>query len=279
MALDPGKRAQLGAHYTDREKILQLVEPVRGPEWERERGAVAAELECAEAARSRAARMKRRNEAERRYRTFLTRLREFTVLDPACGSGNFSTWRCRRSRTSSIGCRSRRRRSASSARFPEIGPANVRGIEVNPYAAELARVSVWIGEIQWMRRNGSRGGAQPDLVKQLRACPGRRVLVLGNHDLGWPALPRVETSPWTPSTASTEFRTEAIYPFLLSLLAVDAGGTLGYSPTGIAVPEVPEWQVVPAGWSLDGDTTELEAAACPASASRIRPGTEQGRRP
>ena len=33
--------------------------------------------------------MKRRNEAERRYRTFLTRLREFTVLDPACGSGNF----------------------------------------------------------------------------------------------------------------------------------------------------------------------------------------------
>ena len=29
--LDPGKRAQLGAHYTDREKILQLVEPGRGP--------------------------------------------------------------------------------------------------------------------------------------------------------------------------------------------------------------------------------------------------------
>ena len=77
--LDPGKRAQLGAHYTDREKILQLVEPVVVrpllAEWEREKAAVAAELECAEAARSRAARMKRRNEAERRYRTFLTRLR------------------------------------------------------------------------------------------------------------------------------------------------------------------------------------------------------------
>ena len=85
--LDPGKRAQLGAHYTDREKILQLVEPVVVrpllAEWEREKAAVAAELERAEAARSRAARMKRRNEAERRYRAFLTRLREFTVLDPA----------------------------------------------------------------------------------------------------------------------------------------------------------------------------------------------------
>ena len=30
------------------------------------------------------------------------------------------------------------------------GPANVEGIEINAYAAELARVSVWIGEIQWL---------------------------------------------------------------------------------------------------------------------------------
>ncbi len=38
--------------------------------------------------------------------------------------------------------------------FPSIGPDCVKGIEINPYAAELARVTVWIGEIQWMRRNG-----------------------------------------------------------------------------------------------------------------------------
>lgn len=38
--------------------------------------------------------------------------------------------------------------------FPRTGPENVLGIELNPYAAELARVTVWIGEIQWMRRNG-----------------------------------------------------------------------------------------------------------------------------
>ena len=31
--------------------------------------------------------------------------------------------------------------------FPDIGPANVKGLEINPYAAELARVSIWIGEI------------------------------------------------------------------------------------------------------------------------------------
>ena len=32
----------------------------------------------------------------------------------------------------------------------ESSPANVLGIEINSYAAELARVTVWIGEIQWM---------------------------------------------------------------------------------------------------------------------------------
>jgi type II restriction/modification system DNA methylase subunit YeeA len=38
--------------------------------------------------------------------------------------------------------------------FPSIGPECIKGIEINAYAAELARVTVWIGEIQWMRRNG-----------------------------------------------------------------------------------------------------------------------------
>lgn len=38
--------------------------------------------------------------------------------------------------------------------FPAVGPEAVLGIELNPYAAELARVVVWIGEIQWMLNNG-----------------------------------------------------------------------------------------------------------------------------
>ena len=45
---------------------------------------------------------------------------------------------------------------------------------------------------------------------------------------------------WKPS-ASKEFRMEAIYPFLLSLLAAEAGESLQYSPTGITVPELPTW--------------------------------------
>ena len=37
---------------------------------------------------------------------------------------------------------------------PLVGPEAVLGIEINAYAAELARVTVWIGEIQWMLDHG-----------------------------------------------------------------------------------------------------------------------------
>ena len=92
--LDPGKRAQLGAHYTDRDKIMLLVEPVVIhpwlAEWDAAKAEIAGALDRVEAAKSPAARTKRLNAAERRYRAFLNRLRVFTVLDPACGSGNLS---------------------------------------------------------------------------------------------------------------------------------------------------------------------------------------------
>ena len=169
--LDPDKRAQLGAHYTDRDKIMLLVEPVvirpLLADWNAEKTEIAAELERAETAKSRPARAKRLNEAERRYRAFLNRLREFTVLDPACGSGNFLYLALQALKD----LEHRVQFEAEALGFPRqfscvVGPANVKGIETNPYAAELARVSVWIGEIQWMRRNGY-GEARNPILKPL----------------------------------------------------------------------------------------------------------------
>ena len=165
--LDPGKRAQLGAHYTDRDKIMLLVEPVvirpwLG-EWEAEKAEIAAETERAKAAKSPAARTKRLNEAERRYRTFLNRLRAFTVLDPACGSGNFLYLALQAIKDLEHRVQFEAEALGFQRAFPEVGPANVKGIEINPYAAELARVSVWIGEIQWMRRNGFSEARDPIL--------------------------------------------------------------------------------------------------------------------
>ena len=92
--LDPDKRSQLGAHYTSREMIERLIEPVvRRPllaEWATVRdGITAAMAVAAEPAASTKARRAAPGRATALFRGFLDRLRAFRVLDPACGSGNF----------------------------------------------------------------------------------------------------------------------------------------------------------------------------------------------
>ncbi len=156
--LDPRKRAQLGAHYTDRDKIMLIVEPVIVrpwlAEWKAAKVEIAACLERSSTARSNSRASAALGQAQRRLREFLERLRRFTVLDPACGSGNFLYLALHALKDLEHRVQLEADAMGLPLTFPEIGPANVKGIEINPYAAELARVSVWIGEIQWMRRNG-----------------------------------------------------------------------------------------------------------------------------
>ena len=165
--LDPDKRSQLGAHYTDRDKIMRIVDPVIVRPLLAEWGAVKAELrdklERADAAKSSAAQTRLRRQADRMLRTFLERLRQFTVLDPACGSGNFLYLALHALKDIEHRVQLEAETLGLARGFPTVGPANVRGIEINAYAAELANVSVWIGEIQWMRRNGFSNSANPIL--------------------------------------------------------------------------------------------------------------------
>ena len=197
--LDPNKRAQLGAHYTDRDKIMLIVEPVVIrpwlAEWKAEKVGIASELERAEAAKSPATRTKRRNEAERRYRTFLNRLRAFTVLDPACGSGNFLNLALQALKDLEHRVQFEAEALGFQRAFPEIGPVNVKGIEINPYAAELARVSVWIGEIQWMRRNGFSEARDP-ILKPLDTIECRdAILTPEGTEPDWPEADVVIGNP------------------------------------------------------------------------------------
>ena len=79
--------------------------------------------------------------------------------------------------------------------FPAVGPANVRGIEINAYAAELARVSVWIGEIQWMRRNGFRESRDP-ILKPLDTIECRdAIMTPDGGEPEWPAVDVVIGNP------------------------------------------------------------------------------------
>ena len=165
--LDPGKRSQLGAHYTDRDKIMRIIDPVIVrhllAEWETEKARIAKSIERATAAKSKGVETRHRKRAENSLGAFLERLRKFTVLDPACGSGNFLYLALHALHDLEHRVQLEAEAMGLQRGFPSVGPANVKGIELNAYAAELARVSVWIGEIQWMRRNAFPGSRQPVL--------------------------------------------------------------------------------------------------------------------
>ena len=137
----------------------------------------------------------RRNQAEQRYRTFLDRLRAFTVLDPACGSGNFLYLALQALKDLEHRVQLEAEAFGFQRAFPGIGPANVKGIEINPYAAELARVSVWIGEIQWMRRNGFSEARDP-ILKPLDTIECRDAIVTPDGtEPDWPEADVVIGNP------------------------------------------------------------------------------------
>ena len=126
---------------------------------------------------------------------FLKRLRAFTVLDPACGSGNFLYLALQALKDLEHRVQLEAEALGLPRSFPETGPANVKGIEINPYAAELARVSVWIGEIQWMRRNGFAGSRDP-ILKPLDTIECRdAVLSPQGQEPEWPAADVVVGNP------------------------------------------------------------------------------------
>ena len=83
--LDPDKRSQQGAHYTDPATIMKIVRPVVLEPWERE-------WETEKIALTRLTDRATKTisvAAQQRLNAFLERLAKFRVLDPACGSGNF----------------------------------------------------------------------------------------------------------------------------------------------------------------------------------------------
>src|SRR5664280_1272633 len=153
--LDPAQRTQLGAHYTSRDDIWRLVEPVVIRPLRREYAAMQAQVTELTLRRDASLKKGPDPEALRLFGEFLDRLRAVRILDPACGSGNFlyiALQALKDLELEAIGWGSLVLRIPQQ--FPGVGPEAVLGIEINPYAAELARVTIWIGEIQWMLNHG-----------------------------------------------------------------------------------------------------------------------------
>ncbi len=89
-----------------------------------------------------------------RLEAYQDRLASVKVLDLACGSGNFLYTALR-----SLLDLEKRVIDFNDARswdemIPRVQPNQMLGLEINPYAAELARTALWIGYIQWHLANG-----------------------------------------------------------------------------------------------------------------------------
>jgi len=161
-ALDPEERHALGAHYTPRAYVERLVlptiiEPLR-QDWQH---AQAAALVLINEGNGKAA-----DEARRLVREYLMRLCDVRVLDPACGSGNFLYVALEQMKRlegevlnflDSLGDTQGRLDLAGVS----VDPHQLLGIELNPRAAEVAEMVLWIGYLQWHFR--TRGNVNPPL--------------------------------------------------------------------------------------------------------------------
>jgi hypothetical protein len=156
-ALDPVERHKLGAHYTPRAYVERLVlhtviNPVRA-EWE--------------AVRIAAVNLANQGDIKgsvSEVRKFHRTLCQIRVLDPACGSGNFlyvvleHLKRIEGEIFDTLDGFGDRQASLDMA-GETVDPHQLLGLEINPRAAAIAELVLWIGTLQWHFRN--RGSIYP----------------------------------------------------------------------------------------------------------------------
>jgi hypothetical protein len=162
-ALDPIERHKLGAHYTPRAYVERLVvptivEPLR------------AEWDAVKAAAVTLDRQGKQKEAAAEVQRFHRRLCEIRVLDPACGSGNFlyvTLEHLKRLEGEVLNALDRLGHEQAALEMAgfTVDPHQLLGLEVNPRAAAIAELVLWIGYLQWHFRTRGRVTPPEPIIK------------------------------------------------------------------------------------------------------------------
>ena len=157
--VDPNKQGLVGAQYTSEADIRSVIDPViikpLQAEWsevERQVGG----LTLLEGQQDEA-------QARRLLQEFQSRLSSLKVLDPACGSGNFLYVALRQLHDLEKAALTLAADLNLRGFLPEVSPEQCYGIEIDPYASDLARTSLWIGHLQWLIENGHQYNREPVL--------------------------------------------------------------------------------------------------------------------
>ena len=173
-ALDPTERHALGAHYTPRAYVERLVlptvvEPLR-EDWANARAAallLVTEAEAFTAPKDAKKREAKLLEARAELHRFHHQLCTVRVLDPACGSGNFlyiTLEHLKRLEGEVLDTLAQLGEAQDKLELAgeTVTLQQLRGIELNPRAAALAELVLWIGWLQWhLRTRGPQGIAEP----------------------------------------------------------------------------------------------------------------------
>ncbi len=160
-ALNPGERHDLGAHFTPRAYVERLVlptviEPLRA-EWENVRAAAITYARADDLKKARVA-----------VNAFHEQLCNLKVLDPACGTGNFLYVALQQLKVLEGEVLDLATQFGENFRLElethTIDPHQFLGIEINPRAAAIAELVLWIGYLQWhFRLHGERTPREPIL--------------------------------------------------------------------------------------------------------------------
>lgn len=186
-ALGKDKQWALGAHYTSEADIMKVVGPTIVDPWRQRIEA------CSTVA-----------EAEAAWRELM----DYVVLDPACGSGNFLYVSYRELRRIETDLRKRLAELRAAEGMPaqeemEFFPiSNMKGIEIETFAVELAHVVLWIGHKLAADEMSEHGISEPTLpladLSGIRRDDALRV--------GWPPADAIVSNP--PYHGSQRIRKE-----------------------------------------------------------------------
>jgi hypothetical protein len=131
----PGKRSDLGQHYTSVPNILKTIDPLFLDNLKTE--------------------INEAQDSERRLSRLLGRIAAIKVLDPACGSGNFLVIAYKELRKLEHAILERLAELSSSHQAlwadSRISIENFYGIEIDDFAVEVAILSLWIAKHQMNR--------------------------------------------------------------------------------------------------------------------------------
>ncbi len=165
-ALNPKERHKLGAHYTPRAYVERLVEQVVMKPLQADWQNVQIEVQnvLARAADDKAlaaARVKARGFVEE----FVGQLQHTTVMDPACGTGNFLYVAMELMKRLEAEVVETLLALGGQAPLIGVSPEQFIGLELNPRAARVAELVLWIGYLQLYSREHGRTSPPEPILK------------------------------------------------------------------------------------------------------------------